>query len=141
MHDGPQASFTTVFAIDPGSGGVRWTRDFGSPNGDICLASPAIALDGSIVFANLRGTVASFHLDGQLAWIFETRDPGPSSPAVDADGTVYVGASQALYAIRAGGALAWSLPLHGGASSSPAIAASGDVYIASSDGMLHDMGP
>jgi hypothetical protein len=140
MHDGPAASFTTVFAVDP-AGHLRWKRDFGSPNGDICLASPALGPDGSVVVVNIQGTVGSVTAAGALAWTFETHDIGASSPAIDVSGNVFVGTQRALYAIRPGGALAWSLPVKAGVSGAPAIGAGGDVVVSSSDGVVHAIGP
>ena len=66
-----------------------------------------------------------------------------SSPAIGADGTVYVGSSDnKLYAISppasgTTGVLKWSFTAGNDVSSSPAIGADGTVYVGSYDGRLY----
>ena len=64
-----------------------------------------------------------------------------SSPAVGADGTVYVGSiDNKTYALNADGSLKWSYATGGGISSSPAVGADGTVLVGSADGFLHVLG-
>lgn len=72
-------------------------------------------------------------------WQYPTGDEVTSSPAVGADGTVYVGSNDGyLYAIASDGTLKWrgttanSIDL-----ASPAVGADGTVYVGSSDGYLY----
>ena len=61
-------------------------------------------------------------------WSFQTSDNVCSSPALGADGTVYVGSYDGrLYAVTAGGALKWSYLTDGMVSSSPTLGADGTV--------------
>ena len=61
-----------------------------------------------------------------------------SSPAIGADGTVYVGAGDGnLYAINPGGTIKWSYLTGKPVDSSPAIASDGRVYVGSWDGKLY----
>ncbi|MBI2250314.1 MAG: PQQ-like beta-propeller repeat protein, partial [Brevundimonas diminuta] len=65
-----------------------------------------------------------------------------SSPAVGADGTVYVGSwNNNLYALNPDGSTKWSYPTGGSVESSPAIAADGTVYVGSNDGKLYALKP
>jgi outer membrane protein assembly factor BamB len=65
-----------------------------------------------------------------------------SSPAIGADGTVYVGSSDnALYAVSQAGTVKWRYLTGGPVVSSPAIAVDGTVYVGSSDSCLYAVGP
>jgi len=67
---------------------------------------------------------------GTLKWSYPTGG-GESSPAIGADGTLYVGGEGDLYAINSDGTLKWKYPIAQFASSSPAIGADGTVYVGS----------
>ena len=66
-------------------------------------------------------------------WAFPTGDGIGSSPAIGADGTIYVGSCDGnLYAINPNGTEQWAFPL-GVLSSCPAIGADGTIYVGSMD--------
>ena len=72
----------------------------------------------------------------ELAWKFKTDGMVNSSPAV-ADGVVYVGSGDRLYALDAKtGQEKWRFKTDGAIVSSPAVAG-GVVYFASTDGYLY----
>eukprot|EP01046_Picozoa_sp_COSAG06_P081803 COSAG06_NODE_28913_length_565_cov_1.886266_1_plen_103_part_10 len=61
---------------------------------------------------------------GALQWNYTTGSLVRSSPAVGADGTVYVGSDDGkLYALTAGGELKWSYTAGADVYSSPAVGA------------------
>ena len=61
-----------------------------------------------------------------------------SSPAIDANGTVYVGADDGyLYVIDAEGKLKWNYKTGGSINSSPAVGADSTVYVGSDDGYVY----
>ncbi|UTB32412.1 MAG: PQQ-binding-like beta-propeller repeat protein [Methanobacterium sp. ERen5] len=63
-------------------------------------------------------------------WKYKTGDIIFSSPALAADGTVYVGSEDGyLYALNGNGALKWKYQTGGVIYSSPAIAADGTIYL------------
>jgi outer membrane protein assembly factor BamB len=65
-----------------------------------------------------------------------------SSPAIGADGTVYVGSrDDNLYALNPDGSLKWSYATGDDVDSSPAIGADGTVYVGSNDNHLHAVNP
>ncbi len=65
-----------------------------------------------------------------------------SSPAVGADGTVYVGSSDScLYAVNPDGTLKWRYRTGGYVQSSPAIGPDGTVYFGSNDRYLYALDP
>ncbi|MBP1996973.1 outer membrane protein assembly factor BamB family protein [Paenibacillus eucommiae] len=71
--------------------------------------------------------------NGVERWAFETGGKiNSSSPAVSADGTVYVGSTDGkLYAVDKKGKKKWEFPTEAAVYSSPAISADGTVYVGS----------
>ncbi len=102
-------------------------------------------LEASLVTAVLILSLGTAHGDGApgaLKWSYETGFLVSSSPAIGADGTVYVGSQDSkLYAMSPNGALRWSCATGGPISSSPAIGADGTVYVGSEDRNLHTINP
>jgi inhibitor of cysteine peptidase len=75
---------------------------------------------------------------GALKWRFKTDGQIVSSPAIAADGTVYVGSEDNyFYAINRDGSLKWRFKTGGIIRSSPAIASDGTIYVGSFDGKLY----
>jgi outer membrane protein assembly factor BamB len=96
------------------------------------LPSPAIALDGTVYFAAPTGSRAP---DDQRREAGDERHP--SSPALGADGAVYVGSEDShLYAFNADGSPRWAFNAGASVNSSPALAADGTLYVGTSDGTL-----
>jgi outer membrane protein assembly factor BamB len=78
----------------------------------------------------------------KLKWSFTTGDLIESSPAIGADGTIYVGSSDGkLYAINPDGSQKWSFTTGGQIFSSPAIGADGTIYVGSADNKLYAINP
>jgi outer membrane protein assembly factor BamB len=78
----------------------------------------------------------------KLKWSFTTGDEIFSSPAIGADGTIYVGSLDGkLWAINPDGSPKWSLLTGGEVHSSPAIGADGTIYFGSLDGKLYARNP
>lgn len=82
-----------------------------------------------------RGTSPQFRLGAPgLVWTYEIGAEILSSPVIDAEGTIYVGAFDgALYAIDKQGRLRWRFETMAAIWSTPAIARDGTVYVASID--------
>jgi hypothetical protein len=80
--------------------------------------------------------------DGNLKWRYITNGAVGSSPAIGADGTIYVGSNdRKLWAIKPGGTLKWSFTTGGQVHSSPAIGADGVIYVGSDDKKLYAITP
>ena len=80
--------------------------------------------------------------NGTLEWSCTTGDCIISSPAIDADGTIYVGShDKKLYAIYPNGTEKWSYTTGGRVKSSPAIDADGTIYAGSKDGHVYAINP
>ena len=76
--------------------------------------------------------------DGSLKWSYQTGGEVYSSPAIGADGTVYVGSCDGkVYALNPDGSLKWSYTTGDSVYSSPAIGADGTVYVGSGDGKVY----
>jgi len=61
-----------------------------------------------------------------------------SSPAVGADGTIYVGSRDYnLYALNPDGTQKWKFATNGEVWSSPAVGADGTMYVGSADGNVY----
>ena len=75
----------------------------------------------------------------ELIWEFETGNAVSSSPAIGADGTVYVGSTdRKVYALDGRtGAKRWDFKTGGWVTSSPAIGADGTVYVGSGDNKVY----
>ena len=79
---------------------------------------------------------------GSLKWKFTTGGITYSSPAVGADGTIYIGsADDNLYAINPDGSMKWKFTTAGLVYSSPAVGADGTIYVGSGDDNLYAINP
>src|SRR5208282_2880508 len=151
---------TALSAVDTSAdtGSVEWMftptslahmpSGFGSP--------PAIGPDGTIYASGGCGDFYAVNPDGSQKW--KTNIGGnsnQSSPAVVADGTIYVasstvpsggspcgfGLSGTFYALNPDGSQKWNFPTSRPIYSSPAIGADGTIYFASNDGTFYALNP
>ena len=100
-------------AIAP-DGILRWT--FGTD--DAVYSSAAVDTDGNVYFGSTDGIFYALAADGSERWQFATKGPGRvptgavfASPAIGADGTVYVGGlyDPNLYALNSvDGSIKWT---------------------------------
>jgi len=75
-----------------------------------------------------------------LAWSYQTRTNISSSPAIGADGKVYVGSrDHHLYSVNSSASLDWSYQTGSIIYSSPAIGSDGKVCIGSQDNYLYSI--
>jgi outer membrane protein assembly factor BamB/subtilisin family serine protease len=112
-------------------------------------SAATVAADGTIYVASgfsVNGALDALNADGTSRWNhrFGVSLPAANSPAVAADGTVYIKPSDGyLYALNpADGSERWRYDVHGVASySSPVIAPDGTIYIGSEDKYLYAINP
>src|SRR5690606_12310833 len=84
------------------------------------------------------GFVYALSPTGLLLWEYYAGDVVYSSPALGADGTIYIGAGEKLLALSPTGFLVWEYETAGLVDSSPAIGSDGTtIYVGSGDGSLH----
>lgn len=110
------------------------------------IGSPAIGPSGVIYVTGVQVVVdhSEYYLhalnpDGAPRWEYAFGEGNEaSSPAVSADGMVYICMDNEMYAITPDGALAWSYAATGGARlGSPSIGAGGQVYASSNESKLY----
>jgi len=140
-----------IYAINP-DGTLKWSYfPAGFDTISIIHSSPAVASDGTILvgangnFGEFsdpgRAALFAINPDGTLKWryILEGADFVFSSPAIDSEGTIYIGGETStggdlsfVYAINADGTLKWKYEISGGrpVRSSPAVDVDGTVYVA-----------
>ncbi|MCB9594960.1 MAG: PQQ-like beta-propeller repeat protein [Sandaracinaceae bacterium] len=121
------------FALDTANGHTRWRiRAEGDADG-----APAI-YDGHVYFT-AGPHLYAVTLDGELQWRFQARGPFLiSSPAIDSDGTIYVGSiDDHVYAVAPDGRQRWEYRSGGNISSSPVIGDDGLIYFGSDDEYVH----
>ena len=91
-----------------------------------------------IVVLLTLGSSALAQTPGTQKWAFTTGSTIRSSPAIGADGTVYVGSfDDKLYAINVDGTQKWAFTAGSSVYSSPAIGSDGTIYVGSEDGKLY----
>jgi len=107
-------------------------------------SSPAIGPDGRIYCCDGSGYTYCLNSDGTLGWEVGTDSTVfiTSSPAVAADGTVYVGTEGGRLLAIKDGSIAWSYevtspPPRNGISSSPVLGPDGNIYFGCDDGRLY----
>jgi outer membrane protein assembly factor BamB len=76
---------------------------------------------------------------GTIKWKYETGDDWiDSSPAIDENGTIYVGSDErCLFAFNPNGTIKWRFDTNGWLESSPAIGKDGTIYVGSRGGHLY----
>jgi outer membrane protein assembly factor BamB len=104
-------------------------------------ASVAFSRHGALVSVSDRGVVVQIAPDGE-SWVLPVKgEVDVATPAVAADGSVYVTTSRGLFAISKLGQLKWEKLVDEGFSGSPAVASDGTVLAHSDDGWLHAYTP
>jgi len=79
---------------------------------------------------------------GELKWKYQTGGGVESSPAIGADGTIYVGSNDYyLYALSPDGKLKWKYLTGNVVRCSPSIGADGTIYVGSYDDYLYAIKP
>lgn len=122
----------------------RWAVNV---QGFITLSSPALSPDGNTIYIGVErsssGRVIALSAEGTKKWDIGLPEPVDASPAVGADGTVYIGCVDGfLYALSpANGATKWRFNARGFVTSSAAIADDGTIYVGSSARRLFAINP
>jgi outer membrane protein assembly factor BamB len=91
----------------------------------------------------LGGALTGLSQDtNRVIWQFPTGKYVFSSPALDDDGTIYLGSGNGrMYALRPNGNLKWSFLTGAEIQSSPAIGKDGTIYFGSGDGKVYALTP
>ena len=108
------------------------------------ISSPALDLDGNVVFGTTGNMLICLYPNGTLNWKTSLKGSIVSSPSIDSSGNIYVGSYSPqggvgiLWSLDSSGAHRWSYsnsasPIY----SSPAIGPDGTIYIGSDDNALY----
>jgi len=126
-----------LHAIRPEDGSEKWSF---TAEGFAMNSSAAVGPDG-IIYA-MGGSDGNLYAinptDGSQRWAFKMGNGSQSSPAIGADGTIYVGSEDNnIYAIKPNGTRKWEFKTGGSVESSPAISPDGTIYVGSNDNNLY----
>jgi outer membrane protein assembly factor BamB len=127
-----------LYALNP-DGTLKWKVS----NGGSATASVALADDGTIYDPG-DNYLYAYNPDGTLKWSFFLGSTnfyiGQASPAVSADGTIYIGINAGeIIAVNPDGTELWRKKIGNfGVYSSPCIGSNGEVYIGSSCDLFPD---
>ncbi len=122
-----------LHAVNP-DGTPRWSYNVGPVYG---TPTPAIGADGTIycgAAVNESWALCALNPDGSLRWVRSTSsyDEVSASPAVAADGAIYVAAMEGFYALNPDSTLRWWFrPTGPTFNSSPAVSSDGTIYFGS----------
>ncbi len=86
-----------------------------------------------LLFFFVPGIDGALAADGTLKWKFDTGGKVTTSPAIGADGTIYVNSAGNLYALNPDGTQKWVYERGASYDSSPAIGADGTIYVGLQD--------
>ncbi len=109
--------------------------------GLVDVATPAIGPDGS-VHATTSSGLFVYRSNGTLRWEKRFKEGASGSPALAADGTVYVHAdNDGLYAFSRSGRQKWRVSIPGASYSSPVLGRDGTVYLGTEGAGIYAIAP
>jgi outer membrane protein assembly factor BamB len=120
----------SFYAVNP-DGSQKWTLPLTNA---IYKSTPALDRDGTIYFV-ASGRLYAVTPAGSNKWELvidsTSSTPGPISPVIGSDGTIYVGGfySFTLHAVRPDGTEKWQYPLANSPRDCPAIGWDGTIYV------------
>ncbi len=128
------AAYGHIYAINP-DGTLKW--DFLTDSTAHVFSPPSIGPDGTI-YAGSWFSVYALNPDGSLKWKFRTGGQVHASPAIGADGTIHVGASNRfVYAINPDGSLKWKYETGDYIYTHPLIGPDGTIYVGTGNSYLY----
>lgn len=130
-----------LIALNP-DGTKKWNVSLVTSYPGGLRGGPAIDSDG-IIYCPSGNQLFALFPNGTVKWSFTGDESFYSSPAIDTNGTIYLGCSDnKLYAIHANGTSYWNYTTGDAiALSSPAIDRNGTIYIGSTDNHTYAIFP
>jgi outer membrane protein assembly factor BamB len=139
-----------VYALNPATGTQKWSftpeeakyfdrvefsRPAIGPDGTIYVCGTAYSYEGFFGSRVEGGSVYALNPNGSQKWSSAIKNSWVRSPAIGADGTIYVGTGDGhVYALApSDGAKKWSFKTEGRVFSTPATGADGTIYLGSRD--------
>ena len=130
-----------------GSWDFQWTAPV-TDDGDVSFYASGVATNGNgmstgdYVYTTVQNLAANSFSHASMEWNASTSGVVYSSPAISADGSVYVGSNDnKLHAFNSDGSIKWTFQAGNWVDSSPAIAADGTIYVGSWDNKLYALNP
>jgi hypothetical protein len=124
-HDSRRTARTTAPGLAAAE--VKWSVTFDAGAGT--TASPVIGPGGIVYTHAYSGALAAFNPAGNQLWSYTLPGASGSTPAIDDEGTAYLGCLNHVCAVAADGTLKWDYAFEGYMESSPALGADGTVYL------------
>jgi hypothetical protein len=84
------AGWEILHAINPANGHVKWNY---TVNGYIEGGTPCTSREGIIYFGTTNDKIIALNPDGTLRWQHDITGPCQSPPAIDSDGSLYIGSN------------------------------------------------
>ncbi len=126
------------YSLSPG-GTTNWSF---FPQGTAPFVSSAsIHPDGTIHVKRNNGWLYALRPDGTVRWSNRIDAASTASPAVAADGSIYVVGNRDLIAFQPNGTLKWKFIASKTINSSPSVGVDGTIYFGSGDGRLYAVDP
>jgi outer membrane protein assembly factor BamB len=131
-------------ALKP-DGTLRWRQIIGpkptvtrktvvGPAGEIYVPMSGVGSNAGLLSVDAE--------DGQINWVFRTRDSVLAPPVIGADATVYFGAYDSnFYALNPDGSERWSYPTDGKIAAGAIVGNEGEVIFVSADHHCHALHP
>ncbi len=137
------ANDTGVYALNP-DGTQKWSYTTTASAEGVIGGGPAIGSDGTVYIGAADGKLYALHSTGTLGWSYTTDSAISSTPAIAADGTIYVRNNTKLYALTPGATsatLKWTFTLNStaatGTYASPVIGSDGTIYVGTNSGTFY----
>lgn len=123
-----------VYSLDSAKGGLNWGPVFMAGG---TYSAPALSPDGHLYLCDSAKYIYQVNaVTGSGGYFFQTGHQIDSSPAIDANGNVYVGDDDGnLYEFNLTAITAWKFPT-AASSSSPAIGPDGTLFIGSGSNLI-----
>ena len=119
-----------LYALDA-NGQLRWSFELGGGFGSTSSV-PVIGNDGTVFVQGYGDNLNRLYAvgsNGALRWSYDSGGFISDSPAIGADGTIYVlSSTSGLHAVTRNGSLRWTVPMRGGLRDL-AIGADGTIYV------------
>jgi sugar lactone lactonase YvrE len=111
------------------TGSNLWRFEGGSP----AIGTPVIGPDGAAYAVFNAGRIVALETNGSVRWEYQTENlpntyPTMHTPALAADGTLYVTSEQWLYALNASGQLLWRYDAGRSELGAPLLGPDGTIY-------------
>jgi len=141
----PRHTGQSSYSNTANPGGLKWKITMG-PGTCTRWSLPALGPKGTIYLGLYPDGMYSpnfyaIYPNGTVKWAISlSKYTFPSTPAIDAEGTIYVCCDGFLYAIKPDGDILWSKRTHT-FMSSPTIGENGTIYVGSEAGYLYAIQP